>query len=249
MDDLAAFGHVEGPALADQHVGHHGIIDVTLILELTSTMAKIAHLALVPATAPTRENGKVPPLRVRNRDRRAREYLTPAETEILIAAAGKRGRHGHRDATLLLLGYRHGLRVAELVATRWEQLDLEGGHFHVTRLKGSAPSVHPLRGPELRALRRLKREQHPPSSYVFTSEREGPLTTAAVRKIVAEAGRAAEIAFPVHPHMLRHGCGYKLANDGADTRAIAAYLGHRRLENTARYTELAPGRFGEFWKD
>ncbi len=161
-------------------------------------------------------------------------------------AVSKRGRYGHLDATLLLLGYRHGLRVGELVATRWEQLDLEGWHFHVTRLKGSAPSTHPLRGKEVRALRRLRREQQPASPYVFTSERGGPLSTAAVRKIAAEAGRAAEIAFPVHPHMLRHGCGYKLAADGTDTRAIAAYLGHRRLKNTAIYTALAPE---DFWKD
>ena len=213
------------------------------------TMPKIAHLAIVPATGPTLENGKVPPRRVPNRDRRVREYLTPAEAELLIAAAGQRGRYGHRDSTLLLLTYRHGLRVGELVACRWAQLDLEAGSFHVARLKGSAPNTHPLPGPEIRALRRLKREQQPPSPYVFTSERGGPLTTAAVRKIVAEAGRAAEIAFPVHPHMLRHGCGYKLANDGADTRAIAAYLGNRRLENTARYTELASDRFKDFWRD
>jgi type 1 fimbriae regulatory protein FimE len=212
-------------------------------------MAKINHLALVTATAPTLANGKVPPLRVRNRDRRSREHLTEAEMGLLIQAAGRRGRHGHRDATLLLVGYRHGLRVSELVAIRWEALDLEAGLFHVTRLKGGAPSTHPLCGPELRALRRLRREQLPAGGYVFTTERKGPLTASAVRKIMAEAGRAAEITMPLHPHMLRHSCGYKLAADGTDTRAIAAYLGHRRLENTARYTELAPGRFRDFWKD
>jgi type 1 fimbriae regulatory protein FimE len=214
-----------------------------------STKAKNAHLALVTATAPTLENGKVPPRRVRNADRRSREHLTPAEMELLIVAAGKRGRHGHRDATLLLLGYRHGLRVSELVAVKWEQLDLEAGVFHVTRLKGGAPSTHPLRGPELRALRRLQREQHPASGYAFTSERGGPMTAAAVRKIITEAGRAAELTLALHPHMLRHSCGYKLAAEGIDTRAIASYLGHRRLENTARYTELAPGRFRDFWRD
>lgn len=212
-------------------------------------MANIAHLALVTETAPTRANGRVPPRRVRNLERRSREYLTPAEMDLLIQAAGRRGRHGHRDATLLLLGYRHGLRVAELVAVRWEQLDLAAGVFHVTRLKGGAPSTHPLRGVEIRALRRLHREESPASPYVFTSERGGPLTTAAVRKIMVEAGRAAELTLALHPHMLRHSCGYKLAAEGIDTRAIAAYLGHRRLENTARYTELAPGRFRDFWKD
>ena len=212
-------------------------------------MTPHAHLALVGAAVPTRENGRVPPRRLRNRDRRTREHLTPAEMDLLIQAAGRRGRHGHRDATLLLIGYRHGYRVSELVALRWDQVDLEGGILHVTRLKGGTPSTHPLRGPEIRALRRLRREQAPASGYVFASERRGPLTAAAVRKIVTEAGRAAELAFPTHPHMLRHSCGYKLAADGIDTRAIAAYLGHQRLETTARYTALAPDRFRDFWQD
>jgi type 1 fimbriae regulatory protein FimB/type 1 fimbriae regulatory protein FimE len=180
---------------------------------------------------------------------RSREYLTPEEAEQLITAAGKRGRYGHRDATLLMLAYRHGLRVGELVALRWEQVDLKAGLLHVTRLKKGLPSTHPLRGPELRALRRLQREQSPPSPYVFTTERRGPLTTSAVRKIVAMAGEAAGLPFRVHPHMLRHGCGFKLANEGHDTRAIQQYLGHKNITHTVRYTELAPGRFKDFWKD
>jgi type 1 fimbriae regulatory protein FimB/type 1 fimbriae regulatory protein FimE len=105
-----------------------------------------------------------------------------------------------------------------------------------------------LRGPELRALRRLQRA-YPDTAYVFVSERKAPLCADAVRKIVGRAGREAGIEFPVHPHMLRHATGYKLANDGQDTRAIQHYLGHRNIQHTTRYTELAADRFKDFWRD
>lgn len=202
-----------------------------------------------PQTAPTTENGKVaPPRRVSNKARRVREHLAPAEVEKLMTAAGCLGRHGHRDATLILIAYRHALRVGELVALRWDQVDLAQGLLHVARLKNGSPSTHPLRGPEIRALRRLKRESEA-SSYVFTTERGGPLTTSTVRKLIARAGEAAGIGFPVHPHMLRHAAGFKLANDGHDTRAIQHYLGHRNIQHTVRYTEMAPDRFKSFWRD
>jgi type 1 fimbriae regulatory protein FimE len=165
-----------------------------------------------------------------------------------MEAAASTGRHTARDAALILIAYRHGLRVSELVSLRWDQFDLRQGLLHVARCKHGIASVHPLRGPELRALRRLLRD-YPDTPYVFVSERKAPLTTDAVRKIIGRAGREAGIAFPVHPHMLRHAAGYKLANDGRDTRAIQHYLGHRNIQHTARYTELAPGRFKDFWRD
>jgi type 1 fimbriae regulatory protein FimE len=223
-----------------------------------------------PKAASTLENGKVPlrrgnrkpqepvsrgtlgsplpPRRVSNAKRRAREHLTPDEIEKLLAAAGKIGRHGHRDRTLLLLAYRHGLRVSELVALRWDQVELKAGTLHVARLKNGLPSSHPIRGPELRALRELQR-QYPGSPYLFVTELGGPMTTATVRKLMTRAGVLARLPFPVHPHMLRHATGYKLANDGHDTRAIQHYLGHRNITHTVRYTEMAPGRFKNFWKD
>lgn len=214
-----------------------------------SARPRVAHLRAVPRRPPGTENGKVaPPRRVPNRERRVREHLTPSEVEALRDAAGRLGRHGHRDATLILLTYRHGLRVSELVALRWDQLDLKAGLLHVARLKRGVPSTHPLRGPELRALRRLQRE-YQGSPYVFRTERQGPLTDSAVRKIVARAGEEAKLGFPVHPHMLRHACGFKLANEGHDTRAIQHYLGHRNIQHTVRYTELAPDRFKRFWTD
>lgn len=212
-------------------------------------MPKTATLRLVTETAPTLANGKVPPRRLPNLARRAREHLTEQEVARVIEAAGRRGRYGHRDATLILICFRHGYRVGELARLRWESVDLESGILHVSRLKRGVPSTHPLHGSELRALRRLQREQRQAGGYVFVSERGTPMSTASIRKVVSMAGEAAELGFPIHVHMLRHSCGYKLANDGVDTKAIGAYLGHRRLENTSRYCELAPERFRAFWTD
>jgi type 1 fimbriae regulatory protein FimB/type 1 fimbriae regulatory protein FimE len=192
-------------------------------------------------------NRKVP-LRRKNIEYRSREYLTEDEVDQLMNAAGRVGRHGHRDATLILLSYRHGLRVTELVSLRWEQVDLKQGLMHVNRLKHGNPSVHPLRGPELRALRRLQRD-YSAMPYVFSSERKAPLTSDAIRKILGRAGKEARLPFTVHPHMLRHACGYKLAQAGQDTRAIQHYLGHKNIQHTVRYTQLSPDRFKDFWKD
>lgn len=189
-----------------------------------------------------------PPPKVHNADRRSREHLTSVEIDRLITAAQSLGRHGQRDATMILLAYRHGLRVSELVGLRREQLDLQQGLLHVRRRKNGLPSTHPLRGPELRALRRLLRE-YPETPYVFVSERLAPMTTATFRKLIARAGAAANLGMPIHPHMLRHSTGFKLANDGQDTRAIQHYLGHRNIQHTALYTQLAASRFNAFWND
>lgn len=211
-------------------------------------MATVVALRAAKRTRPTIVNRKVMPNRPPNVELRSREYLTPGEVKRLVDHAGKLGRHGARDAALLTLAYRHGLRVSELVALRWDVVDLKQGLLHVNRLKNGVASVHPLRGPELRALRKLERE-YPETPYVFVTERKGPLTPDTVRKLISRAGEAAGIPFPIHPHMLRHACGYKLANDGHDTRAIQHYLGHKNIQHTVKYTELSPMRFKEFWKD
>jgi len=208
-------------------------------------------VALKPAGAgkPNTLNGKVmPPRRSFNKDRRSREYLLPSELEAVMEAAAKVGRHGVRDKTLIMLAFRHGLRVSELVGLRWDMIDLKTGRLHVNRVKKGTPAVHPLRGPELRALRRLQRD-YPNSPYVFVTERSGPLTTSTVRKLIARAGETAKLSFPIHPHMLRHSTGYKLANDGHDTRSIQQYLGHKNIQHTVRYTELSTSRFKNFWMD
>ena len=184
----------------------------------------------------------------RNIDRRGREYLTPQEIDSVIAAAGKLGRHGSRDSAMILVAYRHGLRVSELVSLRWDQVDLKNGQLHVRRRKNGLPSTHPLYGPEIRGLRKLLRE-YGDTQYVFVSERKAPMTTSNFSKIIARAGRAAGIKMPLHPHMLRHSTGFKLANDGQDTRAIQLYLGHKNIQHTVVYTQLAVTRFKDFWDD
>jgi type 1 fimbriae regulatory protein FimB/type 1 fimbriae regulatory protein FimE len=185
------------------------------------------------------------PIRLPNSAYRVREYLTEEEVERLIEAARRRGRNGARDAAAILLAYRHGLRAAELCSLRWSQVDLQHGRLHVNRAKGGVESVHPLHGPELRALRPLQGS----GPYVFVTEAGTPVTTAWFLRMVQRTGEAAKLPFPVHPHMLRHSTGYKLANQGEDTRSLAHYLGHGNLQSTARYTALAPDRFKGFWKD
>jgi len=189
-----------------------------------------------------------PPKKPKNKSQRTREYLTESEIEKLRQAARQQGRHGHRDDTLILLMFRHGFRVSELIALRWEQVDLKQGLLHVYRIKHGLPATHPIRGIELRALRQLQRDySHTP--YVFVSERKAPLTDRTVHHIIARAGQQAHFKFTVHPHMLSHSTGFYLANEGHDTRAIQAYLGHANIKNTVIYTNLTAQRFNQFWKD
>jgi integrase len=197
---------------------------------------------------PTIVNRTVTPKRPPNKDLRTREHLTEAEVERLIKAT-QDNRYGHRDATMILVAYRHGLRAAELVDLRWEQVDFRTAALHVRRVKQGTPSTHPILGEELRALRRLHREQEPKSPFVFTSERGAPFTTAGFARMIERAGKAAKVSFKAHPHMLRHACGYALANRGHDTRALQAYLGHKNIQHTVRYTEWSPTRFKNFWRE
>jgi integrase len=205
------------------------------------------HMPLQLAS-PTTVNGTVVPRRKTNAEYRTREYLTPAEIERLIEAC-KGNRYQHRDRTMILVAYQHGLRVSELVDLRWDQIDFQQAVLHVRRVKNGTPSVQPLTGAEMRALRRLQREQEPKSQWIFTSERNTPFTTIGIRKFLDRLAEKAEIGFPVHPHMLRHACGFKLANDGRDTRSLQGYLGHRNIQHTVRYTELASGRFDGWFVD
>ena len=205
-------------------------------------MAK-GHLKLV---APATTNRTVTPRRPPNAALRTREYLTAEEIERLMEAA-KGNRWGQRDATMILVAYRHGLRALELVDLRWDQIEFRTATLHVRRVKQGTPSTHPILGDELRALRRLQRQQDPKLPFVFTSERGAPFSTAGFARMIERAGREAKLGFKAHPHMLRHACGYALANRGHDTRALQAYLGHRNIQHTVRYTELTPMRFKEFW--
>lgn len=213
-------------------------------------MAK-SHLKLV---SPGAQNGTVaratPPRRVANKKIRSREHLTEREIAALEKTALKNNRWGHRDSTMVMLAFRHGLRAAELVALRWDQVDLPAGQIYVNRVKNSAPSTHWLDGKELRALKKIQREQQPKNQFIFISERGTPFTTTGFRKMVARLGVAAKMPFAIHPHQLRHACGYKLINDGMDVRVLQSYLGHRNINHTVRYAELAPGKFRAIkWND
>jgi integrase len=204
-----------------------------------------SHLKLV---TPTTVKRTVALRRPPNRDLRTREHLTEAEVERLLAAT-KDNRYGHRDATMILVGFRHGLRPGELVDLRWDQIDFRTATLHVRRAKQGTPATHPILGDELRALRRLQRDQAPKSPFVFTSERASPFTTAGFARMIERTSIQAKLGFKAHPHMLRHACGYALANKGHDTRALQAYLGHRNIQHTVRYTELSPTRFKNFWRE
>jgi integrase len=206
-------------------------------------MAQIVQLAVVASA-----NEKFTVRRKPNAEYRSREHLTEREVERLTEAV-KGNRQGHRDATMVLLAFWHGLRVAELVDLRWEQTDLENALLHVRRLKNGSPATHPLTGRELRALRRLQREQEPKSPFIFISERGAPFSKRGFQAMLERAGKTAGFEMKIHPHMLRHACGFKLANDGVDTRTIQAYLGHKAIQHTVRYTELAPTRFRSLFRD
>jgi integrase len=143
---------------------------------------------------------------------------------------------------MILVAYRHGLRVSELVDLSWDQIEMRTATLHVRRVKQGTPSVQPIVGDELRGLRRLQRECSLPSG----GRRSPPLASA---RMIERAGIEAKFAFKPHPHMLRHACGYALANRGHDTRALQAYLGHKNIQHTVRYTELSPTRFKNFWRE
>jgi integrase len=203
----------------------------------------------VKLATPTAENRTVvvsTPLRRPNSELRTREYLTPAEVDRLVGAA-KSNRWGDRDGTMVLVAYRHGFRSTELVDLRWDQVDFTHSTIHVRRAKGGKPAAHPLQGDVMRALRRLRKD-NPHGEFVFMSERGAPFSEAGWAKMIERLGREAGFTFKLHPHMLRHSTGYKLANDGKDTRSIQDYLGHQNIRHTVRYTELSPTRFKDFWR-
>jgi type 1 fimbriae regulatory protein FimB/type 1 fimbriae regulatory protein FimE len=218
-------------------------------LQTVSIATGLIHMAKsARKSAPSTIANRTVPHRAPNSELRPREYLTEKEIERLQDTARKRSRYGHRDATMILVTYRHGLRASEVCGLRWDQVELDGGRLHVRRAKGGIDNVHSLSGREIRALRQLRRE-NPDSRYVFITERGGPATTAGFLKTIVRIGEAAKLPFPIHPHMLRHSTGYKLANDGHDTRALQHYMGHKNIMHTVRYTEMAPDRFKNFWKD
>jgi len=179
--------------------------------------------------------------------RKLPEYLSAQEVTQLLNAASKT-RYSLRDQALILLTFRHGFRASEVVALEWRQIDLKAATILVDRLKGSNGSVQTLEADEARLLARLKKESDD-SAWVFLSERkDGPIKADTFLKLMARLGKQAGFAKKLHPHMLRHGCGYELVNSGASTRQIQAYLGHRNLANVEIYTQLNANAFRGFGK-
>ena len=176
---------------------------------------------------------------------RARDFLGDTEIDRLLAAA-KRGRHGVWDHLLLLLMFRHGLRVSEAIALRRSDANLAQARLWISRLKNGLSVEQPLAGDELRAVRRWLALRDDVLPWLFVSERRQPLTRQAVNYIVTQAGERAGLGH-IHPHMLRHSCGFALANKGYDLRLIQDYLGHRDPRHTAHYTRTAAVRFEGLW--
>jgi integrase len=196
-----------------------------------------------------RRESEIPtvPRRRENTEYRQREYLTESEIEKLLAAAGK-SRNPIRDRLLVLLAYRHALRVSELVDLRVDQFDLKAAQVHVRRAKNGIPSIHGLQGDELRLIRQLIRENGEHSRFLFLSERRAPLSIDGVQKLIERLGEATGFKFPIHVHMLRHSAGYALAGRGVDTRTLQVFMGHRSISNTTVYTAVADKRIRNIWQ-
>ena len=190
-----------------------------------------------------------PPTAGRKRRERSREHLTPEEVVKLLEATKLQGvtRNPERDFCILLLMFRHGLRVSEVCNLKLSDVDLEQKIFHVKRLKNCASGDHPLFNGESRAIQAWLKERtkmHPHCNTLFVSERRKPLSRSMVFEIVKRIGAAAGLAdLNIHPHMLRHSTGYNLINRGTDVRIVQSFLGHRSIQSTVVYTQLAPGRF------
>jgi type 1 fimbriae regulatory protein FimB len=179
-----------------------------------------------------------------------RKHLTGLEVERLIAAT-RGSRNEARDRCLLLLMFRHGLRVSEACRLKLDQVDTESRVLHVARLKGGLSTTQPLRGDELRAIGawlKQRARMKPTGKTFFVSEQRMPLHRSTINYVMQKFSEVAVLPLRAHPHMLRHACGFALADSGADTRLIQDYLGHRTIQHTVKYTATNPARFEKLWR-
>ena len=206
-------------------------------------MAKSTATPAKPANA-ERRNVKSPAQPVDGHER-GRDFLTATEMEQLLKAA-RSGRYGIRDYAMLLLTYRHGLRVSELVSMRRQDVTLGEARIWVDRLKGGLDTSQPLQGDELRALKAYLRTREDGLPWLFLSSQNGQMTRQNVNYLVKTAGDRAGLG-AIHPHMLRHSCGHALAEKGTDTRLMQDWLGHRDIRHTAWYSRTSAKRFEGIW--
>jgi type 1 fimbriae regulatory protein FimB len=179
-----------------------------------------------------------------------RKHLTALEVDKLMSAT-KGSRHEARDRCLLFMMFRHGLRASEACALRLDQVDIESRVLHVARLKKGLSTTHPLRAVELRVIKAWLAERvriKPPCKTFFVSQKRQPLNRRTAWLTIRKYGDLAGLELPAHPHQLRHACGFALADQGADTRLIQDYLGHRDIRHTVIYTATNPARFERLWR-
>lgn len=179
---------------------------------------------------------------------KARKFLFPNEFDKLYKALGKKKSvTTQRNKCLVLLLYRHGLRISEALSLQWSDIDTEDQRIRIKRLKNGKPGIHPLSADELIQLAKYKTDLKSKGflkRYIFINyQSQAPLTRQAAYHIFKEINEMGVLDVHVSPHSLRHSCGYYLANKGHDTRLIQDYLGHKNIANTEIYTELASNRF------
>ncbi|AEG95414.1 MULTISPECIES: tyrosine-type DNA invertase [Klebsiella] len=185
-----------------------------------------------------------------NSDIKKRNFLTQNEIESLLNAANS-GPHAARNYCLTLLCFIHGFRASEICRLRISDIDLRSKCIYIHRLKKGFSTTHPLLNKEIQALKRWLdiRDEYPQSTseWLFLSRKGNPLSRQQFYQIISASGDQAGLPLEIHPHMLRHSCGFALANMGIDTRLIQDYLGHRNIRHTVWYTASNAGRFYGIW--
>jgi type 1 fimbriae regulatory protein FimB len=227
-------------------VAHNSLQNPHSVKSATLPPTEIQGVSMVTARALDRRNVKSAPATAADAHERYKDFLSDTEIAVLLDAA-KTGRHGARDHLLILAMFRHGLRVSEAIGLRRDEVDLDHARLWIRRLKNGLAVEHPIAGDELRAIKRYLATRTDSLPWLFVSEREQPLARQSVNYLIATAARRAELP-PVHPHMLRHSCGFYLVNRGYDLRLIQDYLGHRDPKHTVHYTRVAGSRFEGLWR-